>query len=66
MLRYLLKGWFGDGEPFYPRPEPYDGLDFFWVVRGRWDNEKPGEEIWWNAVSSDYIFSAADGAFAAI
>lgn len=66
MLGEFFNSWFGDGEAFCLGPEADDGLDFIWVVGVGGDNEEAGEEIGGDAVCSDDVFGAADGAFASV
>lgn len=66
MLGKFFKSWFGDGEAFCLGAEADDGLDFIWAVGVGGDNEEAGEEIGGDAVCSDDVFGAADGAFATV
>lgn len=66
MLGEFFNSWFGDGEAFCLGAEADDGLDFIWAVGVGGDDEEAGEEIGGNAVCSDDVFGAADGAFATV
>lgn len=66
MLGEFFNSWFGDGEAFCLGAEADDSLDFIWIVGVGGDNEEAGEEIGGDAVCSDDVFCAADGAFATV